>query len=165
MFEKLLIPLDGSEVAESILPYATELARRCGSHVTLLEAVESIEEAIAMIEPSEPAVAVPGTVDALVEGVESEHTAAEQYLSRVATKLGDEGIQADTAVVEGGPGQAIVEAAEQRGCDVIAISSHGRGGIERLLMGSVADHVIRHARMPVLVLHYHEPKGHKDAGL
>src|SRR5487761_1233704 len=104
MFEKLLIPLDGSEVAESILPYATELARRCGSHVTLLEAVESIEEAIAMIEPSEPAVAVPGTVDALVEGVESEHTAAEQYLSRVATKLGDEGIQADTAVVEGGPG-------------------------------------------------------------
>lgn len=151
----MLVPLDGSEVAEAILPYATELAKRCAAHVTLIQVVESMAQAMASIAPAEPMMVTAQTVESISEGVEGESEAAEAYLKRAAAKLNSEGLQVDWVVVSGSAGPEIARYAEEKGIDLIAMSSHGRGGIERAIFGSVADHVLRHAGSPVFILPYH----------
>lgn len=156
MYNKMLVPLDGSEVSELVLPYAIELAKRCGSKVTLLETVESLGEAMATLAPADPVMVTPETTEALVEGVEAEEQTARDYLTGVARKFRDAGIDASIAVVSGSPGDEILRYTEAGDIDLIALSSHGRGGLGRAILGSVADHVMRHTSVPVLVLRYRE---------
>ena len=158
VYTKLLIPLDGSQNAETILPYAIELAKHCESHVTLLEATETLEEVIATLEPAEPVGMTPQVIESMVEGVEGEKDEAERYLTRVVKRLRAEGLDVDEVTVEGAAGPAIVHYVAEHGIDVIAMSSHGRGGVARALLGSVTDHVMQHVSVPVLVLRSHGDK-------
>jgi nucleotide-binding universal stress UspA family protein len=158
VYEKLLVPLDGSEVSELILPYAVELAKRCGSQVTLLQTVESLGQAMATLSPADPVLVTPGTTEAIVEGVEAEESSAKDYLAGIASRFKDEGIDAGTTVVSGSPGVEILRCIDDKSITVVAMSSHGRGGLGRAIFGSVADHVMHHATVPVLVLRYHKPE-------
>jgi nucleotide-binding universal stress UspA family protein len=158
MYEHLLVPLDGSEVSELILPYAIELAKRCGSRVTLLQTVESIGQAMATLAPAEPVMVTPETTEALVEGVEAEEAAAREYLAGIASRFKEAGIEAGTIVPSGSPGVEILRCVDDASVTVVAMSSHGRGGLGRAIFGSVADHVMHHATVPVLVLRYHKPE-------
>jgi nucleotide-binding universal stress UspA family protein len=150
VFDKLLIPLDGSEVSESVIPFAMELAKRCGSKVTLLQTVESIGQAIATIAPVDPVLVTPDTTEQIVEGVEAEQKAAEEYLTKAAERFKAAGIEAGWVVLSGSPGTEILAYAQKDGSNVIAMASHGRGGLGRVLQGSVAEHVMHHSHIPVL---------------
>lgn len=136
MFTKILVPLDGSPLAERALPIAVGLAKLTGGTITLVHAVE--------------ASGLPGTdkTDAEVEVVRK----GEAYVEGVEQRLRSEGVNVRSAVWYGPPVFAITEAARIGGTDVIVMSTHGRGGLGRLVLGSVADAVIRRTRVPVLLV-------------
>lgn len=145
MFEKILVCLDGSELAEQILPYASELALRFGSNMVLIQVV-TIPALVA-------AVAAPGAETVLHEQMESEAAKAKTYLRRVAKTLKQKGLKKiELAVMEGTPGPAIVDYANDNKVDLIALASHGHGGLKRMVLGSIADLVIRESGLPILVI-------------
>jgi len=158
VYDTILVPLDGSEVSESVIPHALELARRCRSKVILIEVVESLGQAMAAMAPAEPAMVTPQATEAIMEGVEAEQRAAANYLAKIAERFKGVATGVETVVVTGSPGIEIARFAESNGVEVITICSHGRGGLGRALLGSVADHLIHHVKVPVLVLRY---QGHQ----
>jgi nucleotide-binding universal stress UspA family protein len=134
---KILVPLDGSSIAEAALPTAIELARaNPGAAITLLRAAHA-------------ASMVPGDAISLEVMVVRE---AEEYLDAVARRLAPLGLRVKTSVWYGPPAASIVEAAEAGKVDLIVMNSHGRSGLNRLVLGSVAESVLRGTSTPVLLL-------------
>jgi nucleotide-binding universal stress UspA family protein len=137
---KVLVSLDGSALAEQVLEPALELARLAEGGCTLLRVVE-IHSSLPDSPPGSPG--RPGEVH-----VEE----ARAYLEGIARRLRDRGVAVQTRVVVGRDvAETILAQARQQGSDVIALATHGRGGVQRLLFGSVADKVIRNTWIPVLV--------------
>lgn len=136
--DKILVPLDGSTVAEAALPTALDLAKENpGATLTLLRAAE--------------AVTMPG-VDAVGAQVLAVRE-AEEYLDAVAKRLARDGrVKVKTSVWYGPPAKSIVEGAEAGKVDLIVMNSHGRTGLGRLVLGSVAESVLRGTRCPILLL-------------
>jgi len=133
----ILVPLDGSTLAESALTSAVDLARGYGAKVVLLRAAEA--HSLPMADPTE----------AQVEAVR----AAEAYLADARGRVAQAGVgEIETSVWYGPPVEAIVEAARFRGVDLIVMSSHGRSGLGRLVLGSVAESVQRATRVPILLI-------------
>lgn len=145
LFEKILIPLDGSEMAEQILEPAFAIGALAHAEYTLLRAVEPL------ITPA------PGMPTRSLEPVGMYTSAnrlakAKAYLDHLAQHLAAEGRQIRTRVIPAvQPASAILEVAQQEGNDLIALATHGRSGFRRLLIGSVADKVLRGATIPVLI--------------
>ena len=134
--KKVLIPLDGSALAESAIATATEVAGN-ESTLMLLRAAEA--HTLPGVDPTE----------AQVEVVRE----AEEYLAAVATRLKEQGIdRVETSVWYGPAASAIVEAARLRKADLIVMSTHGRSGLGRLILGSVAESVLRGTATPILLL-------------
>ncbi len=150
MFNKVLVCLDGSSLAEQMLPYATEVAKRFGSSMVLLQVLH--------VPSSLAAASAQGAESVIEEEMRRLAFEARTYLEQVATGLSDAGISVETVTVEGTPGDAIVEYATTHEVDFIAISTHGRRNIGRLVFGSVADHVIRNSGIPVLSVRPKESK-------
>ena len=133
--EKILVPLDGSTLAEAAMWKAAEMAN--GGTVSLLRAAE--------------AHTLPGAdpVDAQVTAVRE----AEEYLASALKRLEQQGVKnLETHVWYGPPAAAIVEAAAVQKVDLIVMSTHGRSGLGRLILGSVAESVLRGTRAPILVV-------------
>lgn len=146
-FHRLLIALDGSPRTEEVLKPATELVRLMNSSLVLLRAVEP---------PPVYGVGMSGYVMATAEvGVlERLHAEAGNYLEKVADRLRSEGLEVQTRVVNAPyPASAILEEAAALSCDLIALETHGRHGLSRLFLGSVADKVVRGATVSVLLHH------------
>jgi nucleotide-binding universal stress UspA family protein len=150
MYKKIVVCLDGSVLAEQVLPYAAELALRCDSAVVLLRAVS--EPVFA--SPGIPGSAgVPIVTSGMEKQVEKAADEAEVYLKSVAEQLfGEHGIRAECVTALGTAGQAIVDYATANGVELIALATHGRSGPGRVLFGSVADHVTRQSRLPILLV-------------
>ena len=146
----MVVPLDGSALAERILPHVEDLAARTGAKVTLVRAwtppVETnpIAPAAVMTRMTFNRGATPEARDA--------HYEAEHYLETTVDALRRRGVDADYELLEGPPGEMIVDEAEGIGAKMIAMSTHGRGGLGRVVLGSVADYVLRHASCPVLLV-------------
>jgi len=144
MFEKTLVCLDGSELAEQILPYAIEQAKKFKSKVILLQAISS------------PSSVISGTGSvtgpALQDQIKAEDNKATKYLLRIASKLQSEDIEVEYTTVRGVPGHAIVEYSRENEVGLIAIATHGHSGIRRAILGSVADYVVRESHLPMLVI-------------
>jgi nucleotide-binding universal stress UspA family protein len=135
-FKKILVPLDGSLLAEHALAKVAELAAG-GGVVMLVRAAEA--HTLPGVDPTEMQVEVVRE--------------AEEYLARVAARLERDGVKdVQTSVWYGSPVSAIVEAARLRGADVIVMSTHGRSGLGRLILGSVAESVLRSTATPILLL-------------
>jgi len=135
-FAKLLVPLDGSALAETALPTAIQLAKEQGGSLSLVRAVEAW-----------------GVTSDVVEAEIRVVREAEQYLAKLADLLRANGYdRVDTSVWYGAPARSIVDAASAHKADLIVMTSHGRGGISRLIMGSVAESVLRGTRTPILLL-------------
>jgi nucleotide-binding universal stress UspA family protein len=141
----ILIPLDGTALGEKILEPAIELGRLMNADYTLLRVVPPM---VAMV--LDPAVmAVPNSLPSTEENLAVD---ARDYLDRVAARLKEQGLSVDTVVAIGQPpGQAFLADATDRAVDLIAMETHGRKGLTRLLLGSEADKVIRGSSIPVLV--------------
>lgn len=133
---RILIPLDGSEVAEAALAPALDMARPGSSLLILMRA------AVARTLPGTDA------IDAQVLAVRE----AEEYLAGVQKRLEKDGGRVESHVWYGPPAPAIVEAAKAQKVDVIVMSSHGRSGIGRIVFGSVAESVLRGTRVPIFLV-------------
>lgn len=148
MYEHVLVPLDGSELAETILPHVEELARKAGSQVILLHVVPSVESLLSV--PVDP-VGPPVTIDA-VEIHDASVKSGGEYLAAVKARLERAGIAVLTELVEGRAEGAILDYVERHEPSLIAMATHGRGGFSRMIMGSVADAVVRKTTVPVLLV-------------
>lgn len=132
----VLVPLDGSLLAEAALTEAVEFARS-GATLVLLRAAEA--HTLPTADPTEAQVAVVRE--------------AEEYLAGVEGRARKSGAQrVETSVWYGPPAEAIVDAAKFRGVDLIVMSTHGRSGLGRLVLGSVAETVLRATTIPILLL-------------
>lgn len=145
MFTRVLVPLDGSELAERAVPVAAQIAHASGGSVLLLK--------VLML----PITPVYGPIYAPIEGsipidLEQERAEAQAYLHQVAASSALAGISVQTYTTTGVPAAGILDSIEECHADLIVLTSHGRKGITRWMLGSVAQHVARHASVPVLVL-------------
>ena len=140
MVRHILVPLDGSPLAATAVPYAVTLARASDARISLLAVVESPPEHAGL--PSAAA----------QEGDERHVTESTAYLESVAAAMRAHGLTVTTVVRHGNPANEILAASEDAGCSLIVMSTHGRTGLERIRMGSVAQHVLRHAIIPTLVV-------------
>jgi nucleotide-binding universal stress UspA family protein len=150
MYARIIVALDGSLLAEEILPHVAALAEKFDSTVILVRAVLPIEKVAAFVEPSIGAVPVDPSL--IEETVESELEEAQKYLEHVANSLRPKGLKVQTECPPGTAADAIVESARRTNAELIALTTHGRGGLGRLIFGSVADAVLQHAPCPVLLL-------------
>ncbi|HEY0736100.1 MAG TPA: universal stress protein [Herpetosiphonaceae bacterium] len=126
--QRILIPLDGSELAERILDPACQLGDMLDVDYWLLS----------VVEPSDS---------------DATQRAAHAYLDKMASELREQGYTVHTEVTVGNPARTILDVAQQREIGLMALATHGRGGLSRLLLGSVADKVVRGAEIPVLLVH------------
>ncbi len=142
MYRKVIIPLDGSELAEGVLPHVAELIRGRDSQVYLLS-----------VNPMMRGVA-PTLVDLRPKGEERQRAEQElrEYLRAVASRLEPVAAGVEVSVCFGRPADEILTFVGEVGADLIAMSTHGRSGISRWVFGSVADRVLRGATCPVLLV-------------
>lgn len=150
----ILIPLDGTPLAEQILTPAVAFGKAMGADYTLLRVVTPVYP---VTMPAEPAIFGSVATD-IMERVEKIHMdlkkEAGEYLEKLAARLRGDGLTVQTRIsIEEQPGVAILQNAKPP-IEMIAIETHGRGGLSRMLLGSVADKVVRGSHLPILI---HKP--------
>jgi nucleotide-binding universal stress UspA family protein len=148
IYNKILVPLDGSKLAECVLPHVENLAEggRVGE-VVLVSVTERVVGYRAFDDASKP---LGQTI--VPEAVGKLERPAQRYLNRIAKKLEAKGIKVTTEVLLGNPADEIALYAETKGCDLIVMASHGRSGPSRWAHGSVAEKVFRASCAPVLMV-------------
>ena len=140
----MIVPLDGSPLAEEALPHAVALAKAMLLNVILVKVTPSSADYVQGMEYPFP------HYDDLLKGVDVE---AEEYLKDAGERVRREpGLMVEERLLHGNPGEAIVEFAQGLSENLVAMSTHGRSGVGRWVLGSVADRVIRQAGDPVLVI-------------
>jgi nucleotide-binding universal stress UspA family protein len=154
MYEKILVPLDGSKIGEAALPNVTDLATKLmpGTEVeiTLLQVISDItfdfltEQDAAQLPISE--------VD-----LNQIKAASQKYLDAIASRLRSKGFKVSTLIVDGHAAEEIIKVSQSTGADLIAMSSHGRSGLGRWAMGSITDKVLRESIIPVLTVRASRP--------
>ncbi|RMF93751.1 MAG: universal stress protein [Nitrospinota bacterium] len=140
-YETILVPLDGSAVAEAILPEVEKLAAAFHSRISLLRVAYA--HTIPGVDPTEAQVAV----------VEE----AESYLQEIAERLKEKGFSVDTHVRYGDGAEEILDHAMHNDIDLVAMSTHGRSGVKRWVLGSVAEKVLRHSAKPIFLVRAPSP--------
>ncbi len=143
MYKKILVPLDGSKRAESILPNVEELARCLGSRVIFMQV---LEPTATMVSPYDM---VP-YYDA--DEMDRRSKEASVYLAGIAGEFREKGIQAEEVVVQGPVVRSILDVAHQKDVGLIAMASHGRSGLARVFYGSVAAGILQQTDRPLLIV-------------
>ncbi len=145
MFKHILVPTDGSELSQATAKRAISFAKEAGARVTVFFAKP--EYPIAYF--GEGALIDPTTPEKFAELADQQ---AAEYLGEVEKQCADAGVECATiAATSDVPYEAIIEAAEKSGCDLIFMASHGRRGISGFLLGSETNKVLTHSKVPVLV--------------
>lgn len=145
MAKRILVPLDGSPLAEHALAVSAILARASGGMLILVQALAASAEYGSPVIPQVAPLAI----------VESERR-AQDYLTRLTELPILSGLTVETCVLAQVPAQAILDAAADHRADMIVMTSHGRTGFSHWIFGSVAEHVVRDAHIPVLILRQHQ---------
>jgi nucleotide-binding universal stress UspA family protein len=145
MYKKILVPLDGSELAECVLPHVESIARGCG-----------VEEVIFLrvAEPLHQFCDLDGCVSQeTINSIDADNkAAAEKYLTQLIERTRYGGVSVKPEVMTGTPGESIADYATKNSIDLIVIATHGRSGVSRWTWGSVANQVLRSACVPVLMV-------------
>jgi nucleotide-binding universal stress UspA family protein len=143
MLKKLLVPLDGSALAETALPYALELGQKFGAEVLLMRVLP-------------PLVTIPAEKESAFSRsnfLQEWEAEARDYLNQLQDKLSETHLKVYTELLEGGPiAEMILEEAAERKVDVIVMSTHGYSGNDRWVYGSVANKVLQQAPCPVFLI-------------
>jgi nucleotide-binding universal stress UspA family protein len=144
MYQKILIPLDGSKLAECVLPHVEALASACqAKSVIFVRVIEPFHQPTGdfVMDPDQ------------VKKIESEHKqAAEQYLRKVSAKASLAGASVKTELLFGAPAETLADYATKKQVDLIVIATHGRSGVSKWVWGSVAERILRSACVPVLMV-------------
>lgn len=141
MYDRVLVPTDGSEPSLRAAEHAAELAARFDATLHALYVVDA--------DPSPLAVSRADVRETLREVGEQ---AAEATFEKVQPLADDAGVDLETAVVEGAPAEQIVDYATEQAVDLVVMGTHGRSGLGRRLLGSVTERVVRNAPVPVLTV-------------
>jgi nucleotide-binding universal stress UspA family protein len=150
----IMIPLDGSELAEQMLPKAIELGQALDADYTLMRVVKPVGTLVPVGEAGTVGFQVEAMIDRIAQLQQQLVREARDYLERTAEPLRESGLTVGSRVdVADQPATAILEDAVPPQIDMVALKTHGRRGLSRLFLGSVADKVIRGAHVPVLVHH------------
>ena len=176
MYTKILVPLDGSKLAESVLDHVVSIASGCGTAETVLVSVTEplkVTSRIAkppggfeLLNASTPVLGqVPASSQSTVIGflpsetsqltgtIGKKYSQADRYLARIQSRLQKKGLDnVKTQVLCGKPADMIVAYAEKSEVDLIVMASHGRSGLSRWASGSVADRVFRATCVPILMI-------------
>ena len=147
MFKHILLPTDGSKLADRAVIHGINLAKALGAKVTLLSVVPEFR----MI--ADESFAMPMSMQ-VKQRYEKEATIrAEKKLATISARVAKAGLQSTSVVVSSDlPYQQIIEVARKRKCDVVVMASHGRRGLTGLLLGSETVKVLTHSKIPVLVV-------------
>lgn len=137
MYKKILVPLDESASAEAALPHAQAIAKQFGAELVL----------VSVIVP--PLSGDPSATKAITDAEADED---KSYLAQKAAELTKSGLRVSTRLLEGLVSESIVAAAKSAGADMIVMGTHGRTGLRHLVMGSVAEVVVQHASVPVVLV-------------
>lgn len=155
MFKKILVPLDGSRFSSRAIRYASEIARRFNAKLIFIQVVPPTTPVPTTtgIPPGveSPAAAEISMQTALFEDKKNV-TSAKRYLSRKVRDIKPEGIKASYNVIVGDPSSSIMLFSKKEHIDLIVMTTHGKSGLKRAILGSVADTVIRESGKPVLVI-------------
>lgn len=144
MYEKMLVPLDGSELAEVVLPHVKAIASASAAKKVIL---------LRIVEPL-PAGTPPAVDYEVVQ--KAGLKAAQQYLAKIQARLAKDGLDVETRVLTGRPAETITDFVQREQVDFVALATHGRSGVSRWVYGSVADKLVRSLSVPVLII---RPKG------
>jgi nucleotide-binding universal stress UspA family protein len=146
MYSHILVPIDGSELSVSAADKAIALAKLCGAKVSVLMVTPTYRQ----IHSEGYIVPVVNTVRERWEQQQTER--AKAILDKVCAAAGKSGVKCETLHVFGdAPYESIIEAANKQGCDIIAMGSHGHGGVKQFLVGSETTRVLSHTKLPVVV--------------
>lgn len=140
MYERILVPTDGSPGSEQVAAHAAQLAATTGGSLYGLYVVD------------ETAVDVGGSEQLASDVARAFEGAGSEALDRIADVGADHGVAVTTELRDGAPHRAIVDYADEVGADVIVMGTHGRRGLARYILGSVTEHVLRAADQPVLAV-------------
>jgi nucleotide-binding universal stress UspA family protein len=149
MYHKILVPLDGSRVAESALPHAVNLAATNKAEVVLMGV--TVPPQVFVVDDEDVELAREVQQD-IKQAKAADTERMRSYLTRQVGKLKSENVNACSVVTEGSAANSIVDFARDNGVDVIVMSTHGRSGVQRWLLGSVADRVVHAATVPVMLV-------------
>jgi nucleotide-binding universal stress UspA family protein len=142
MYQRILVPLDGSTLAEAVLPHAQALAKSLGAELVLMR--------VAFTHVFPGADPIPAQITVVQE--------AEDYISGLAKRLQETGVRAEAKVRYGDPVEEILDHVAWNHIDLIAMATHGRTGLTRVVMGSVAEHVLRRTPVPMLLIRAASPE-------
>lgn len=142
MYKKILVPLDGSPLAETVLPHAEALAKLEGAEIVILR--------VPATPTAEYFARDPAIGESIRQDIEIE---AKDYVNKAVDALKKDQIRVTGIVQEGAVPETILAVADETHADMIAMSTHGRTGVSRWLMGSVADRVVHYAHIPVMLIH------------
>ncbi len=141
MFKQILVPLDGSEVAEGVIPYVITEAKLHGAKVLVLRVIAPLRQSL-MASPS-----------AIEHAYEQMDRFATDYLETISTRFSREGVEVEPILEKGRPAQKIIDTARDLECDLIVIGAHGESGTGQWRFGGVANKVVKaKTAIPVLVI-------------
>jgi nucleotide-binding universal stress UspA family protein len=147
MYRSILIPLDGSRLAEAIIPEIDKFAKLVDARLELIRV--SRVHVLPGVNPS----------DAQIRAVRR----AQEYLENLKNRLSDRNLDIKIRAAYGDPAEKILEVCRRQDIDLIAMSTHGRSGIGRWLLGSVAEKVVRHSEKPVFLLRAKSPRVNRSS--
>ena len=153
MFQRILVPLDGSRLSTQAVPYAVEIAKRFSAEVVLVRVISPSGLAI-VPQATGMEAAVANDIIAQETRVKDVDNAAnaKRYLVNWAQSIKSQGVKASFQVTVGAPAKSIMELVDSQWISLIVMMSHGRGWFKRALMGSVADAILRGSNVPVLII-------------
>jgi nucleotide-binding universal stress UspA family protein len=155
MFERILVPLDGSRFGSQSIQYAKEIAHRFSAEIILIQAVKPTIPTIGTIE-SIPSIQGLASAEIPIQVAKQEDERnikrARRYLSKKVREIKKQDIKASYHIILGNISRSIMGFARKNNIDLIVLTTHGKGGIKRAIMGSVTDEIIRKSGKPVLVI-------------
>jgi nucleotide-binding universal stress UspA family protein len=155
MFTKIMVPLDGSRYSGRALKYAAEIAQRFNTELLLMQVVTPTTP-VTSTTGAVPGIESPASTRVAVETALAEDkrnsTRAKRYLRRKVRETKSHNIKVSYKVLIGWPAATIMELASKEHIDLIVLTTHGKGGIKRAVMGSITDEVVRESGKPVLVI-------------
>lgn len=146
-YKRILVPLDGSVLSEAVLPHAKNFAIALNVEIVLLHVDVTPDPEF---DPHTPPLA-PVTAE-----IKQTHADEKSYIKHICSKLESEGARATYLLREGPVAETIMEVAEIMQAEIIAMSTHGRTGVLRMLLGSVAEQVVHESKIPVMLIRPHK---------
>ncbi len=144
MYQKIMVPLDGSELAECVLPHVETIAKGCGVRDVIF---------VRVAEPVRlPTGEYVFSAEEWKRIESSNRSVAEDYLNQLVSRISYDGVNVQSEVIAGGVAESLTDYAARNEVDLITIATHGRSGVSRWVWGNVADRILRSACVPVFMV-------------